>query len=104
MRRTIMGTAARIAPATVMAIIVWTLLVTTWLLTDPLYIPHLLSCQRYVGPIHSAACDAAQAAVNEAYGRYHVTPMLLAFGAGYVAIVVVAAISLARSVVSRHRT
>ena len=104
MRRTVVGTAARIAPATAIAVIVWTLLVTTWLMVDPLYIPHLLACQRTVGPIHSAACDAAQATVNSAYDEYHITPMLLAFAAGYVAIVLVAAIGVTRSIVSRHRS
>jgi hypothetical protein len=79
------------------ALVGWTFVGAMWLLGvfDPVPIGDvLLPCGRLVG--HSAACDAAQTTISAAYWDDHVKPVLVAFGAGYLAIVVLGLLGLVR--------
>ncbi len=67
------------------AIALWTLAALWVVLFDLGDASMLLPCMRLVG--RSSACEAAQATVNDAVWLWHTLPLLIAVGAGYVAII-----------------
>jgi hypothetical protein len=73
------------------ALMIWTAVVLVLLWFDPgsaAYWSHPVLCMRLVG--HSAACEATQARINDAWQWLHVWPLLIAMASGYVTIAVIA--------------
>lgn len=75
----------------VVALLGWTAVVVAFLYFDPGSEPYWsnpLLCMRLVG--RTAACQAGQNTINDAWQWLHFWPLLLACVSGYIAIVVVA--------------
>ena len=67
---------------------VWSAVVLWFLVFDPGYQPSvLLHCGAFIG--RSAACEAGQDAMNEAWQWLHIWPLLIACASGYVAIAII---------------
>ena len=73
--------------AFVATLLLWSVIVSIWILFVPTANGDLLSCMRPVG--RSAACDAQQEAVNQIWWDYHTLPIMLTIASGHVGIIVV---------------
>jgi hypothetical protein len=73
--------------AFVLALLLWSAIVSIWIVFVPTSNGGLLGCMHLVG--RSAACEAQQEGINETWWRYQTLPMILAIAAGYIGIVIV---------------
>jgi hypothetical protein len=73
--------------AFVLALVLWSAVVLTWILVVPASNGGLLGCMHLVG--RSVACEAEQNAINQSWWDNQTLPTMAAIAAGYVAIVVV---------------
>jgi hypothetical protein len=73
--------------AFVLALLLWSAIVSIWTLLVPATNGGLLGCMHLVG--RSAACEAQQEAINQRWWQYQTLPMILAIAACYVGIVIV---------------
>jgi hypothetical protein len=73
--------------AFVLALFLWSAIVSIWILLVPAATGGPLGCMHLVG--RSVACEAQQEAINETWWQYQTLPMILAIAAGYVGIVMV---------------
>jgi hypothetical protein len=73
--------------AFLLALVLWSIVVLTWILVLPPSNGGLLGCMQLVG--RSGACAAQQNAINQTWWTYQTLPTLATIAAGYIAIVVV---------------
>jgi hypothetical protein len=81
--------------AFVLALVLWSVVVLTWILVFPASSGGLLGCMHLVG--RSVACEAQQNAINESWWAYQTFPTLATIAAGYIAIVIVRLARLRRA-------
>ena len=73
--------------AFLLALVLWSVVVLTWILLVPASNGGLLGCMHLVG--RSVACEAEQNAINQSWWDYQTLPTLATIAAGYIAIVIV---------------
>ena len=77
-----------------LALVGWSLVVVLFILLNPFGQSDLLSCMQLVA--RTAGCTAQQDSINQAFWFDRTLPSILAFAAGYVAIVVVGVVRARR--------
>jgi hypothetical protein len=80
--------------AFVLALVLWSAVVLTWILIVPVGNGGLLGCMHLVG--RSVACETQQNAINQSWWDNQTLPTLATIAAGYIAIVIVRLVRLRR--------
>jgi len=72
--------------AFLLALVLWSVVVLTWILLVPASNGGLLGCMDLVG--RSVACEAKQNAINQSWWDYQTLPTLATFASGYIGIAI----------------